>query len=76
MRRTSMIVAVFVLVLTATMPASAAERGWHVRVFAAGFDPDLDVVVPSENPDEVRVTADSALGVELFHFTVGVAYSF
>jgi len=43
-------------------PAAASDPGWTIRVFAAGFDPDLDVMVPSENPDEIRVTADSDLG--------------
>jgi len=43
-------------------PAAASDPGWTIRVFAAGFDPDLDVVVPSENPNEIRVTADSDLG--------------
>ena len=46
----------------AAVPAAASEPGWTIRVFAAGFDPDLDVMVPSENPDEIRVTADSDLG--------------
>lgn len=62
MRRKLMTVAVFALVLVAAVPVSADGKGWCLRVFAAGFDPDLDVVVASENPDEVRVTADSALG--------------
>ena len=31
-------------------------------MFAAGFDPDLDLMVPAENPEEVRVTAESDLG--------------
>jgi outer membrane protein W len=43
-------------------PAAASDPGWTIRVFAAGFDPDLDVVVPAESPDEIRVTADSDLG--------------
>lgn len=62
MRRTWIIVAVIALFSTLTLPATAADTGWHLRVFAAGFDPDLDVMVPAENPDEVRVTADSDLG--------------
>ncbi len=62
MRRTLIIVAVIALCGSIAVPASAADKGWHLRVFAAGFDPDLDVVVPAENPDEVRITADSDLG--------------
>jgi outer membrane protein W len=42
-------------------PVAAADSGWHLRVFAAGFDPDLDVMVPAENPDEVRVHQFSSL---------------
>jgi outer membrane protein W len=43
-------------------PATATERGWHLRIFAAGFDPSLDETVPAENPEEVRITGDSDLG--------------
>ena len=43
-------------------PAAAADSGWHLRVFAAGFDPDLDVTVPAENPEFIDVTAESDLG--------------
>ncbi len=62
MRQTTIILAIIALCLFFAASASATERGWHPRVYAAGFEPDLDAVVPSENPDEVRVTADSALG--------------
>ena len=63
MRRSLIIVAVIYLCGSLAVPAWAAGKGWHLRVFAAGFDPDLDVIVPAENPDEVRVTADSDLGI-------------
>jgi outer membrane protein W len=43
-------------------PAAAADSGWHLRVFAAGFDPDLNVTVPAENPEFIDVTAESDLG--------------
>jgi hypothetical protein len=62
MKRSLIILGVLVLCGSFAVPAAAAEKGWHLRVFAAGFDPDLDVVVPAENPDEVRVRADSDLG--------------
>ncbi len=62
MKRVLIIVGVLVVCGSFAVPASAADEGWHLRAFAAGFDPDLDVVVPAENPDEVRVTADSDLG--------------
>jgi outer membrane protein W len=62
MKRTTVLLATIALCAAMTGPASAGEAGWHLRVFAAGFDPDLDVVVPAENPDEVRITSDSDLG--------------
>ena len=62
MKRTLILVTVIVVCRVFAAPASASDPGWTIRVFAAGFDPDLDVVVPSENPDEIRVTADSDLG--------------
>jgi len=62
MKRALIFLGVFALCWSLAAPAAAADRGWHLRVFAAGFDPDLDVMVPAENPEEVRVTADSDLG--------------
>jgi len=62
MKRTLIFLAAVVLCSSIAVPAVAADSGWHLRVFAAGFDPNLDVMVPAENPDEVRVTADSDLG--------------
>jgi opacity protein-like surface antigen len=43
-------------------PATAADTRWTLRVFAAGHDANLDIMVPAENPDEVRVTSESDLG--------------
>ncbi len=62
MKHTPFVLSVILVLCVAAVPAEASDPGWTVRVFAAGFDPDLDVVVPAENPDEVRVTADSDLG--------------
>jgi len=62
MKRTLFVLVSLLVCLAFAIPTEAAEKGWHLRVFAAGFDPDLDVIVPAENPDEVRVTADSDLG--------------
>ena len=62
MKRALVILAVALIIGIITAPAAAADSGWHLRVFAAGFDPDLDVVVPAENPEEIGVTADSDLG--------------
>ncbi len=62
MKRSLIILGVLTLCGSIAAPAVAAETGWHFRAFAAGFDPDLDVMVPAENPEMVRVTADSDLG--------------
>lgn len=62
MKRTLIIIAVLACCGSFAVPVSAAEKGWQIRVYAAGFDPSLDVMVPAENPEEVRVTADSDLG--------------
>jgi opacity protein-like surface antigen len=62
MKRVLIVMAVALVCGFVAVPAAASDPGWTIRVFAAGFDPDLDVVVPSENPDEIRVTADSDLG--------------
>jgi outer membrane protein W len=62
MKRAMFVLASLLVCLALAVPAGAADKGWHLRVFAAGFDPDLDVTVPAENPEEVRVTADSDLG--------------
>jgi outer membrane protein W len=71
MKRTRILLAVAGMIGALATPAAAADSGWHLRVFAAGFDPDLDVIVPAENPDEVRVRADSDLG-----FGVSLEYQF
>jgi hypothetical protein len=71
MKRSLIILGVLALCGSFAVPAAAAEKGWHLRVFAAGFDPDLDVMVPAENPDLIRVTADSDLG-----FGASVEYQF
>ncbi len=62
MRRVLIVMTVVLVCGFVAIPAAASDPGWTIRVFAAGFDPDLDVMVPSENPDEIRVTADSDLG--------------
>jgi hypothetical protein len=62
MKRVIVFLITAAVMCTVATPAAAGNSGWHFRVFAAGFDPDLDVVVPAENPDEIRVRADSDLG--------------
>jgi opacity protein-like surface antigen len=62
MKRTCIFLAVVALCASVATPAAAADKGWHLRVFAAGFDPDLDVTVPAENPEFIDVTGESDLG--------------
>ena len=62
MKRALVLLAVAGCIGTLAAPAAAEESGWHLRVFAAGFDPDLDVTVPAENPEFIDVTAESDLG--------------
>ncbi len=62
MRRAMVVLGVIALLLTLAAPASAGEQGWNLRIYGAGMDPDLDRMVPSENPDEVRVKGLSDLG--------------
>jgi outer membrane protein W len=62
MKRSLIFLGALALCGSLAAPAAEADSGWHVRIFAAGFDPDLDVMVPAENPEMIRVIADSDLG--------------
>jgi hypothetical protein len=62
MKRASKIFAAVLLCGLLATPAAAADSGWHLRVFAAGHDTDLDVTVPAENPEFIDVSSDSDLG--------------
>ncbi len=62
MKRTVVSLGLIAMCLMLAVPASAGGPGWHIRVFAAGIDPNLDETVPSENPDEVRIQGESDLG--------------
>jgi len=62
MRRVVVVLGVIGLLLILTAPASAGGPGWNLRLYGAGMDPDLDRMVPSENPDEIRVKALSDFG--------------
>lgn len=62
MRRTLVFLGIIAMCSMLAAPAWAGDRSWSIRVFAAGIDPNLDEVVPSENPDEVRVIGQSDLG--------------
>jgi len=65
MKRALIFSAVIALCGSMATPAQAADTGWHLRVFAAGFDPSLDETVPAENPEFVEVTGGSDLGFGL-----------
>ena len=62
MKRIWIVLGVLLVCGALATPVEAAGKGWHLRIFAAGIDPDLDVMVPSENPDEIRVKGLSDLG--------------
>jgi hypothetical protein len=62
MKRTLICLTVIALSWSLAAPAAAADSGWHLRIFAAGFDSDLDETVPAENPEFIDVTAESDLG--------------
>ncbi len=62
MKRTIVVLGLIAICGMFAAPAFAGESGWHLRVFAAGIDPNLNEVVPSENPDEVQVIGESDLG--------------
>jgi len=53
------------VVAALAVPATAADMGWHLRVFAAGFDPRLDETVVNDDGDPIDVTAASDLGYGL-----------
>lgn len=62
MMRTLISLVSITLCVAAAAPAAAGDAGWRLTVFAAGHDSNLDVMVPAENPEEVRVTSDTDLG--------------
>jgi hypothetical protein len=62
MKKALTLTAACLVAVAMASPAAAVERPWHLRIFAAGFDGDLNETLPAENPDEVDVTSESALG--------------
>jgi hypothetical protein len=62
MRRTTLLLGVIALCGCLAAPVEAADTGWRLRFFAAGFDPDLDTTVTNSDGDDIRVTADTDLG--------------
>ena len=71
MKRTAILFGILALCLTVSAPASAAEKGWNLRVFAAGFDPSLDETELNDDGSEVNITATSDLG-----FGASIEYQF
>jgi opacity protein-like surface antigen len=65
MRREFVFLATAALFLTLASPASAADSGWNLRIFAAGFDPSLDETVFNDDGDAINVTSGSDLGYGL-----------
>jgi len=62
MKRILIVVATLALSCTLAAPAYAGNTGWHLRVFAAGFDPNLNATTMNDNGDEIRITAATDLG--------------
>lgn len=52
-------------------PASAADNGWRLRVFAAGVDPNLNETVVNDDGQGIDVTSGTDLG-----FGASVEYQF
>ncbi len=62
MKRTLILLGIFAVCLALSPPAGAAEKGWHLRVFAAGFDPSLNETQQNDDGDDIRVTSSTDLG--------------
>lgn len=65
MRRTQVFAAIALVFFAVGAPAEAADSGWNLRIFAAGFDPSLDETVFNDDGDAINVTAGSDLGYGL-----------
>ena len=42
--------------------ATAADRGWNLRVFAAGLDPNFNQTIVNDDGDDIDVTGGTDLG--------------
>ena len=71
MRRAQASMAVLAVCGALATPALADDGGWHLRVFAAGFDPDIGETIVNDDGDDVRVGGGSDLG-----FGAGLEYRF
>ena len=71
MRRALVFLAIIALCAALAAPASADGAGWRLRVFAAGFDPDVGETVANDEGDDIRIGGGSDLG-----FGAGLEYRF
>ncbi len=62
MKRTVTVLGILALCMMFATPSVAAEKGWHLRVFAAGFDPSLDETQQNDDGDDIHVTSSTDLG--------------
>ncbi len=62
MKRTAVLIGILAVCLAVSAPASAADKGWNLRVFAAGIDPDFNAMTYSGNGDPIHITGESDLG--------------
>ncbi len=62
MRRTLVILAVIALCAALAAPVSANEN-WRLRIFAAGFDPDIGETVVNDDGDDIHIGGGSDLGI-------------
>lgn len=63
MGKTVVSLAVVALCGALAAPASAAGTDWHLRVFAAGFDPDTSETIADDVGDEIHIGGESDLGI-------------
>ena len=71
MRYARVALAVALLIGFLASDARAADPGWGLRAFAAGFDPDTRETIVNPDGQEIEVVAGSALGAG-----VGLEYRF
>lgn len=71
MRRALVLLSVSALCGALAAPASAADERWHLRVFAAGFDPDISETIVNDGGNDIHIGGESDLG-----FGAGLEYRF
>ncbi len=63
MRRALVFLTAIALCGALAAPASATEESWHLRVFAAGFDPDISETIVNDGGDDIHIGGGSDLGI-------------